>query len=428
MDSGPDAPTIEDGGPDAPTIEDGARHGRGRRPRRSRRRAAVLAATVALAVLAAACGSKTGTTTTSGTPAGGSSRSGSSGTGSSRSGSSGTGSSRSGSSRSGSSRSGSSGTGSSSTGSSGPVAGQLSLSSLPGVVVSVSDSNNYGSSGSETMVRAAPDGTGHQALLRVGGQTLIGLLALSPDGSHLAYFEGTSSSAMLHVMDLANGHVTTPFRLKSKTAFIAGVAWDGNGQLLIASNVRPGASPAKQSALYEMPVTGGTMTRLTGFDDVGTPAVAPNGELVYVTSPTFSAASGYDHSVLWVAGPTGTGARPLLTSSHFIAGPAVSPDGQTVAFAVVTSNTTSHLATVPLAGGAMTSLTPAVKGRTDILPSWSPDGADVAFMSSRAGRTEGSKGNQLLDAYVMTATGTEVTPLIRYTGSKRSVDLLTWGA
>lgn len=304
----------------------------------------------------------------------------------------------------------------------------LTLSTLPGEIVAVSDTNNYGSSGTETMTESAPDGSGRRVLLTSSSATTgLGLLAVSPNGTQIAYFSATAKAAHIDVMDLATRKVTSPYTLKGSTAFIAGISWTADGDhLVFGSNIRPGHTPATESALYQIGADGTGLTRLTAFDDAGSPTVAPDGDLVYVTSSTFSRTSGYEKSTLWLAGPTGAGPQALLSSRYFIAQPAVSPDGQAVVFSVTSNVTTSHIDSVGITGQGLTALTAAVKNRSDILPTWSPDGNEISFLSSRAGRYETSRTNQLMDAYVMTAGGTEVTPLRTFTGSRKSMVLLAW--
>lgn len=375
--------------------------GRSPAPHSSVRRAA-LAVTAGAAVLLAACGSSSS----------------SSGAAPARPISSGT---------SGSGTSVSAGAASSGAGSAG-AAGGIDLTQLPGHLVTLSNSNNYSSGGTETLARLAPDGEGRQVLLTSHSATL-GLLTISPDGTRIAYYSGTSSSAHIDVMTLATRRARPVLTLKGSNAYLAGLAWAPDGtQLILATNMDPGHAPAKTSALYEMPATGGKLTRLTPFDDAGNPTTAPNGDLVYVTSKTFSTTSGFDASTLWLANPDGTAPRRVLRSRWFIAGPQVAPNGLSVLFALTHSTTTSNLATVGLNGANLTSVTPPVKGRSDILPAWSPQGTDIAFLSSRRGRHEGTTSNQLMDAYVVTPRGTAVTPLITLSGSKQSLDLIAWGS
>lgn len=178
-----------------------------------------------------------------------------------------------------------------------------------------------------------------------------------------------------------------------------------------------------------MPVAGGEASRLTGFVNAGSPALAPDGDLAYVASGTFSSSSSsLGRSTLWLTSPTGTGSRRLLTSNRFMDWLSVSPNGQTIAFTVIESDTTSNLEEVSIADGARTSLTPVVKGRSDVQPAWSPNGSQIAFLSSRAGRHAGSASEQLLEAYVMPASGGGVTKLVDFDSNQKSVGGLAWGS
>jgi Tol biopolymer transport system component len=303
------------------------------------------------------------------------------------------------------------------------------VAALPGVVVYLANPDNYAAGSRQTLILSTLTGRQRTTLLSATNTT-IGLVCFSPDGSHLAYFRATESGAAIDVMDVATKRVTSPFKLGKKAGFITGLAWSADGTDLIVGSTEPPQAKTThaESALWQVPATGGTATRLTPYEDAGSPAVAPDGDVVYVVSKTFSSTTTYKKSTLWVANPDGSDPKQIASSSHFIAGPSVSPNGQTIAFSVTVDVITSHLEAIGVAGGSVSNLTKPVSGRSDLLPSWSPDGTHLLFLSSRAGRYDANKDNQLLDAYVMSVFGTDVTKVISYSGTKGSLDVAAWGA
>jgi Tol biopolymer transport system component len=317
-----------------------------------------------------------------------------------------------------------------------PSEGSLDLavspseSSGPGLIAYTTDSNYYQSSRKESLSTVLPSGASGQVLVPEGTAN-VGLLSFSPSGGQLAYLSATSSTATVKVMTLATRAVTSVFSLKGQTSFLDGMTWAADGaDLIVGSNEQPRTGIIyKRSALWSVPVAGGRASRLTGFVNAGAPARAPNGDLAYVASSTFSStSSSLKESTLWLTSATGTGSRRLLTSNRFMDWPSVSPSGQTIVLTVIESDTTSNLEEVSVADGTETSLTPVVKGRSDVQPAWSPDGGQIAFLSSRAGRHAGSAAEELLDAYVMAASGGGVTRLVNFDGSQKSVGALAWGA
>lgn len=303
-----------------------------------------------------------------------------------------------------------------------------SVSSLPGVLAYVSDSDYYGSNGKETLATVLPDGT-HERTLLAPADVGFGLLEFSPSGGRLAYFHDSSAGARVDVMDIATRKVVTVLTLRGTNAYMDGLAWTPSGRsLVVGSNERPGSSTVhSETALWRVPLGGGKPAELTSFEDAGDPAVLPDGDLVYVVSKTFSSTS-LKKSAVWMSSPSGAHPQRLFTSTHFVDTPTVSPDGRTLAFSVVLTDTTMHLESVTISTRHRKNLTPLVKGRTDISPSFSPNGSEIVFLSSRAGRHATTKSRQLLDAYVMTATGKNPRKVIAHRGDKWSMVLVAWGA
>jgi len=304
------------------------------------------------------------------------------------------------------------------------------IAALAGTVVYLANPHSYEAGATQTLVLSTLTGLDRKALFSVTDNT-IGLVCFSPDGSRIAYFRGTKAAAAIDVMNLSTGRVTSPFKLGTKAGFITGLAWSADGtNLIVGSNEPPQSTTSHaESALWRVPAAGGHATRITPYADAGSPAITPNGALVYVMSKTYSSTT-YKKSTMWVANLGGhlgvVGTRQIASSSHFISGLSASPNGQTIAFSITTDAITSHLEAVGVGGGAATALTRLVSGRSDLLPTWSPDGSHLLFLSSRAGRIDANKDNQLLDVYVMKAIGTDITKVIWFSNSTASVDLAAW--
>lgn len=310
----------------------------------------------------------------------------------------------------------------------GHVAERHAAGGSDGVLAYISDSDYYSSSGTASIATVDPDGKGRHTLI-TSVSAVLGLLAFSPTGARLAYFRGTQSAARIEVIDVATGASSSVVKLRTTHAYVNGIAWTSNGRnLIVSTNEVPGTSTTHTySALWRVPVAGGKAKRLTPYDDAGSPTVAPDGDIVYVVSKTFSSTTLHASS-LWVSGPNGGGRRRIFSSSHFVDWPAVSPAGTTVAFSLLQTYSTSHIESIGIDGGSARAITPLVKGRSDVQPSWSPDGAQLAFLSSRSGRHYGAnKADELMDAYVMDATGKDVTAVVTLKGDEKGVAALEWG-
>ena len=136
---------------------------------------------------------------------------------------------------------------------------------------------------------------------------------------------------------------------------------------------------------------------------------------------------------LWVVEPDGSGARQLTTDPNASdTDPSISPDGRTVAF-VRTGADGSSIWLIGIDGEGLRRFSPA--DISAVAPSWSPDGARVAFAAAEGGiyigSVDGSEPRLLVGALAV-ATGFTWSPdgaEIAYaapsqaTGAQRNYDL-----
>lgn len=303
------------------------------------------------------------------------------------------------------------------------MAGTSSAPPANGQLAYFTDSNYYGTSSTVQLAVANADGSGPQVLLR-NRSNAYGYPAFSPNGTELAFLTATGSTTRIDVMDIATRKVTVAYRLPGKSAPTAGVAWSSSGtNVIFGSAARANGTVAPNLALWTVPATGGPARRLTSFDGASDPTVDALGTIYYVVAHE----NGRGASSLWTMGPTGTDAHQVLREPYLIGLPAVSPNGQLVAYTHEVSSTTAYIQVVGTTGQRPRSLTQELSGRYDALPSWSPGGGHLSFLSSRRGRHDGKSTNQLYDGFEMTSTGSDVTPVVTLRGDQAGVDWLTWG-
>lgn len=304
------------------------------------------------------------------------------------------------------------------------AAGTASPSASPsGQLAYFTDSNYYGTSSTVQLAVSTADGSGRQVLLR-NRSNAYGYPAFSPNGTELAYLTAVGTSTRIDVMDIATRKVTVAYTVPGRSAPTAGVAWSSTGtDVIFGSAARANGTVAGNLALWDVPASGGTAHRLTAFDGASDPTVDPSGTIYYVVAKE----SGKGSSALWSMGPAGTGPHQVLRAPYLIGLPAVSPNGQFVAYTHEVNATTAYIEEVGTSGQGLKTLTPRVSGRYDALPSWSPGGGHLSFISSRRGRHAGTTTNQLYDGFEMTATGADVTPVVTLAGNQAGVDWLTWG-
>jgi Tol biopolymer transport system component len=295
--------------------------------------------------------------------------------------------------------------------------------SLPGRLAYFSETDDYSNNSTEALVTARPDGS-DRLVLFTNKTDSFGFPAYSPSGRELAYFDGHgSTSASIDVIDTTSKAISSPFKLTGKSSDIGGIGWSPDGQDLVFGSNQTATGTAKKNGIWSTPAAGGSPTQLSPLDGAVVPGVAPDGDIYYVVP----SASGSGPSALWQMNADGSLAHLVFRSSHALGQPSVSPNGRTVALSVSTNATTGHIISITSQGTDPTNLTPPVRGRDDADPTWSPDGSHLVFLSSRAGRYEHKRSNQLFDGYVMAANGSGVTKVIGLRGNKAGLDWITWG-
>jgi Tol biopolymer transport system component len=222
----------------------------------------------------------------------------------------------------------------------------------------------------------------------------------SPDGSKIAFTSSRSGRQNLYVMNSDGSNVTKITRNDDGVDFrIFDPAWSPDGTKL----VYVGSLMGELSSLLIVNADGsGATTRLDQYaTEDNDPEWSPDGTRIAFTGREGSEFPGEGvRFYLFVMNADGSGKTriadwPLPFTSFFFhtdgSGPTWSPDGTQIAYSYDNGSSPTQqprrvadIAVVKASGGAVKFLTehPA----EDTFPSWSPDGARIAFTSNRDGR------------------------------------------
>ncbi len=145
-------------------------------------------------------------------------------------------------------------------------------------------------------------------------------------------------------------------------------AWSPNGQEIAF---------AMQGSLWKVPAQGGEATQITagsGYDSQ--PAWSPDGKQIAFTRDTGETIN------IWVADIDGQNLQQLTNSESFAVEPTWSPDGETILFSSIDENRTVGIWTISIKTSLVTPV--LTDSYQNITPKWSPDGTAIVLVSNRA--------------------------------------------
>ncbi|HEV8364778.1 MAG TPA: hypothetical protein VGQ52_14785 [Gemmatimonadaceae bacterium] len=204
---------------------------------------------------------------------------------------------------------------------------------------------------------------------------------LSFDGRMLAISHHAvedSGASIIYTLPATGG---TPKRVTAKgPSYLHG--WSPDGRWLVYTGIR-----GDELDVYKIPVTGGSEIRLTsapGLDDG--PEFTPDGAHIYFNS------SRSGRMQIFRMRPDGSGQEQITNDGFNNWFPHISPDGKWIAYLAFPPDVAADdhpfykhvlLKLMPVAGGAARVIAYVYGGQGTInVPSWSPDGTRLAFVSN----------------------------------------------